>query len=143
MTPPIFIYPDKKVLQFGSKPVFRFLTQVLKIKVGEIPEIVDKFDNVNKKYFIAGVFDAEGYVCKTRYRITISQAKPEFLEKVKFLAKSIGIKFAGPTTHTTHLGTWYTIRIDNKEGILRFANLIGSFHVDKLTTLRKKSFTNS
>jgi hypothetical protein len=52
---PLFqIYEGGYALQVGNKPIFRFLTQVSKIKVGEIPEIVNNFDSVNKKYFLVG-----------------------------------------------------------------------------------------
>lgn len=135
---PIFrIYEGGHALQFGNKPIFRFLTRVLKIKVGEIPEIINKFDKVNKKHFLAGIFDAEGYVSKSRYRLTISQASLKFLKKVMSLANEIGVVFRGPVTHRTNLGTWYTIRIDGKDGIFRFVNLIGTYHIDKSQRLKK------
>ena len=139
INPPIFqIYEGGHALQFGNKPIFRFLTQILKIKVGEIPEIINKLDKVNKGYFLAGIFDSEGYVCKSRYRITISQANSEFLKKVIILANDLGIEFRGPVTHRTDLGTWYSIRIDRKDEILKFNNLIGTYHIDKSRRLKEK-----
>ena len=125
-------------LQFGNKPVFRFLTQVLRIKIGEIPEIISKLEKINKRYFLAGIFDSEGYVAKNRYRLTISQANSVFLEKIMVLSYEIGIEFRGPTTHKSKLGTWYTIRIDKKDEVLKFSNLIGSCHVDKSKLLAEK-----
>lgn len=136
---PIFqICGGGHALQFGNKPIFRFLTQVLKIKVGEIPEIISKLDKINKKYFLAGIFDSEGYVSKSRYRITISQANLKFLKKIMILSNELGVEFRGPVTHRTNLGTWYTIRIDKKSGILKFSNLIGTYHIDKSQILKEK-----
>lgn len=135
---PIFrIYEGGYAAQVGCKPIFRFLTRVLKIKVGEIPEIINSFDKINMRYFLAGIFDSEGYVCKNRYRATISQARLEFIDKLKYLFKDLGVKFNGPTTHKTKLGTWYTIRLEKKSEIVKFANLIGSYHVDKSKRLKE------
>lgn len=92
---------------------------------------------MNKRYFLAGIFDAEGYVSKSRYRLTISQANSDFLKKVLILSSEIGVEFRGPVTHKTHLGTWYTIRIDGKDEILKFDNLIGSYHIDKSQKLKE------
>lgn len=132
------IYEGGHALQVGNKAIFRFLTQVLKIKVGEVPEIISKLDKVNKGYFLAGIFDSEGYVAKSRYRLTISQANLAFLEKIMALSYEIGIEFRGPTTHRSKLGTWYTIRIDKKDEVVKFSNLIGSCHVDKSKLLTEK-----
>jgi hypothetical protein len=139
INPPIFrIYKNGYALQFGNKPVFRFLTQVLKIKVGEFPEIIKEVNDACKKYFLAGVFDSEGCVYESRYRITISQANLRFLEKIIALSNELGIKFRDPVTHRTKLGIWYTIRIDKKDDILKFANSIGSYHVNKYKKLKKQ-----
>lgn len=135
---PIFqIYKGGYAIQVACKPVFRFLTQVLKIKVGEIPELVNRLDRINKKYFLAGIFDSEGCIHNNRYRITISQASLDFLEKIKEIAKELKINFNGPTRHKTRLGTWYTIRLEKKSEIIKFANLIGSYHIDKSKKLRE------
>ena len=135
---PIFkIYKGGYAIQVGCKPVFRFLNQVLKIRVGEIPELINKLDKVNKRYFLAGIFDSEGYVCKDRYRATISQADLEFMQKLKELFNDLGVKFNGPTTHRTKLGTWYTIRLEKKSEIVKFVNLIGSYHIDKSKKLKE------
>ncbi len=142
--PPIFqIYKGGYALQFGNKPIFRFLTQVLKVKVGAIPEIIDRLDSVNKRHFLAGIFDSEGYVSKTRNRITISQGNLKFLKKVALLSNEIGVEFFNPITHKTSLGTWYTIRVDGKSEILKFADLIGSYHVDKSSRLKKLILKNA
>ncbi len=139
INPPIFrIYKKGYALQFGNKPVFRFLTKVLKIKVGEFPEIIKEANDANKKCFLAGIFDSEGYVYESRYRITISQANLRFLEKIIALSNELGIKFRGPVTHRTKLGIWYSIRIDKKDDILNFANSIGSYHVNKYKKLKKQ-----
>ncbi|MHA1721482.1 MAG: hypothetical protein ACTSXW_00210, partial [Candidatus Baldrarchaeia archaeon] len=47
-------YKNGYAVQFSSKPVLRFLINVLKIKVGEIPEIVNILDEDNKKWFLRG-----------------------------------------------------------------------------------------
>lgn len=130
------IYKGGYALQLNSKPVFRFFTQVLKIRVGEIPELVFNLDEINKRYFLAGVFDSEGFVSKNRYKITISQAKIEFLVGLLQLFSLFKIKFNGPTQHTTKLGTWYSIRLEKKSEIVKFYNIIGSYHVEKLPKIK-------
>jgi len=123
-------------IQIGSKPIFRFLTQVLNIKVGKIPAVVDKMDKVNKRYFLAGIFDSEGYVSRNRYLLAISQANLIFLEKLMDGFWEFGINLRGPVTHRTKLGTWYTIQVGKKNEVLKFAGLIGSYHVDKRERLQ-------
>jgi hypothetical protein len=126
-------------IQIGSKSIFRFLKNVIKIQVGHIPSIVNYFDLINKKHFLIGLFDAEGYV-NPRYLdsvITISQNDKLFLEKVKFLFYENNIKFIGPHEHKTNLGIWYTLKIRKKEEILKFIDSISSYHIDKLKRLEK------
>ena len=138
VTPPIFrIYKGGYAIQIGSKPIFRFLTKILKIKVGEIPRWISKLDEINKKYFLVGLFDSEGYVSKSRPRLTISQADSTFLRKVIRLFSEFGIEIKGPTTHRSKLGIWYTIRIDGKKEFLKFVDLIGSCHFDKSIRLKE------
>jgi len=137
--PPIFLrYGNGYAIQIGSKSILRFLQKVMKIKVGQIPKIVDDFDPVNKKYFLMGLFDAEGYV-NTTYSdsaIIISQSSKFFLETVIELFRNINISFTGPQYHKTDLGIWYTIKIRKKLEILKFIHEIGSCHVDKAKRLR-------
>jgi len=123
-------------IQIGSKPIYRFLTQVLKIKVGKIPEIVWRMDKINKKYFLLGIFDSEGCVHSGRFRLSFAQADRSFLEKIKTIfEKEFDIHFNGPTFHKTKLGEWYTIKVDSKREVLKFYNKFGSCHIDKLQKL--------
>jgi hypothetical protein len=134
---PIFIgYGNGYRIQFGNKPLYRFLTKVLKIKVGEIPTFIKKLDRINKNYFIMGIFDSEGCVMKSRNRLTISQAKICFLKKLIKLLNEMNIYPNGPTFHKTKLGVWYDIRIESKEEFLKFAKNIGSNHIDKSKLLQ-------
>jgi len=125
------MYENGYALLINSKPLLRFLKNVLKIKVGEIPELIQRVDNMNARLFISGLLDSEGFISKTRNVITISQAKYDFLTKLQDLALRVGVKFNGPTRHKTKLGTWYSIRIEKKTEVLNFAKNIGSFHIDK------------
>jgi hypothetical protein len=135
---PLFTYPGKNVLQMGSRPIFRFLTRVLKIKVGEIPQIVKSLDPVNKKYFLMGVFDSEGSVdfSYLNARIAIHQANSKFLEEVSNLFKDLAIRFTGPYRHETEKGIWYHIQIRKKTEILKFIKEIGSCHIEKFRKLK-------
>lgn len=131
---PIFrIYKKGYAIQIGNKPIFRFLTQVLKIKVGKIPELVKNLDPINKKYFLIGILDSEGSIDSSYIdsRIVIHQASPKFLEKIINLFENIDIRFAGPYRHETKLGIWYHIQIRRKDDILKFIREIGSCHIDK------------
>jgi len=125
------MYKNGYALLINSKPLLRFLKNVLEIKVGEIPKIIQKVNNTNIRFFISGLFDSEGSVSKTRNIITISQTKHDFLTKLQELALRVGVKFNGPTKHETKLGIWYSIRIEKKTEVLNFAKKIGSFHVEK------------
>jgi hypothetical protein len=135
---PLFTYPGKNVLQMGSKPIFRFLTRVLKIKVGEIPQIVKILDPVNTKYFLMGIFDSEGSVdfSYLNARIAIHQANSKFLEEVSNLFKGLGICFTGPYRHENEKGIWFHIQIRRKTDILKFIKEIGSCHIEKFVRLK-------
>ncbi len=126
-------------IQIGSKSIFRFFKNVIKIRVGNIPSIIYNFDLINKKHFLIGLFDAEGYV-NPKYLdsvITISQNNKLFLERVKYLFNESNINFIGPYKHETNLGCWYTIKIRKKREILKFIDNINSYHIDKLIRLEK------
>lgn len=136
---PIFrIYERGYAIQVGCKPIFRFLTQVLKIKVGEIPELVKNLDQVNKKYFLMGLFDSEGTVNSSYLhgRIVIYQSNYEFLEEVMDLFRDLDIRFIGPYRHETRLGIWYHIQIRKKSDILKYIEEIGTCHIDKLKKIK-------
>lgn len=140
INPPIFrTYEGGHAIQFGSKPIYRFLTKVLKIQVGKIPELVTDLDKTNLKYFLRGVFDSEGYV-NASYResaVTISQANFDFLFNLGTLFQELDIYFNEPVLHHTKLGTWYSVGIRKKAEIQRFADLVGSSHLDKSQKLEK------
>ncbi len=125
-------------IQVGSKPIFRFLTQVLKIQVGKIPHFIWDVDKVNKRYFLTGLFDAEGYVCPLYLHstIAITQSNLEFLNKVVRLFREIDISFIGPYLTKSKFGNSYFIQIRKKKEILKFSNQIGSCHVDKSQKLQ-------
>ncbi len=131
------VYEGGYALQLNSKPIFRFFTQVLHLRVGQIPKLVFNLDDINKRYFLAGIFDSEGYVSSNRYKITISQAKKEFLMGLLQLFASLGIRFNGPTKHTTKLGIWYSIRLEKKSEIIKFDGVVGSFHVEKSLKIKE------
>lgn len=134
---PIFIgYGNGYRIQFGNKPIHRFLTKVLKIKTGEVPRFIKKLDEANKRYFLMGIFDSEGCVSKSRNRLTISQAKLSFLEEIIELLNEMNIYPNGPTFHKTKLGVWYEVRVESKEEFLKFAKNIGSNHVEKFKLLQ-------
>lgn len=136
--PPIYhIYEGGYAIQLNSKPIFRFLTNVLQLQVGKIPKLACELDDHNLSYFLAGIFDSEGYVSKDRYRLTISQAKKEFLLNLKDFFLKLNIKFNGPTKHITKLGIWYTIRLESKAEIMKFIEIVGSHHIDKARRLVK------
>jgi hypothetical protein len=129
------IYEGGYALQIGAKPIYRFLMQALPLRVGEIPGFVFNLDWVDKKYFLAGISDSEGYVSKKGNRLTISQADPKFLLQVLNLLSSLGINFRGPVRHETRLGLWYSIWSQKKSEILKFSECIGSYHLDKSKAL--------
>lgn len=136
---PIFhIYGEGYALQFGNKPIFRFLTRVLKLKVGEIPKIIKSVDPVNKKYFLMGLFDSEGSVDPSYLgsRIVICQSDYKFLEEVINLFNDLNIYFNGPYKHKSEKGIWYRIEVRRKSEIVKYINEIGSCHIDKLQKLK-------
>ncbi|UCD03867.1 MAG: hypothetical protein JSW73_04985 [Candidatus Woesearchaeota archaeon] len=136
---PIFRrYKGGYAIQFGNKTVYKFLTLVLRIKVGEIPYFINRLDSINKKYFLMGLIDSEGYISDSYKESSIitSQAKKKFLEQIISLFNELNIKFTGPYIHKTKLGVWYTIRIRRKSEILEFNKIFGSYHVDKIQRLK-------
>lgn len=130
------MYEGGYAINLNSKPVFRFLKNILGLKVGVIPAFVDSLDKVNKRYFLAGIFDSEGYVGKKRYYLTISQAKRDFLLEIQRLLSEAGVIFNGPTTHVSKLGIWYTIYSDKKQEIRNFSELVNSYHIEKSQILQ-------
>jgi len=140
VNPPIFRrYCNGYAIQIGSKSILKFFKKALNVEVGKIPLIVNDFDEINKKYFLIGLFDAEGYV-DSKYLdsvVVISQNNKQFLEKVINLFSEININFTGPHRHKSNLGIWYTIKIRKKMDILKFINDVGSCHIDKSKRLKK------
>ena len=140
VNPPIFSRSENGyAIQIGSKPILKFFKNVLNVEVGKIPLIVNDFDEINKKFFLMGILDSEGYV-NPKYLdsvIVISQSNKHFLEKVIILFSEININFTGPHRHKTNLGIWYTIKIRRKMDILKFIYTIGSCHIDKSKRLTK------
>jgi len=131
---PIFKrYMNGYAVQFGSKPILRFLKNVLKISVGKIPSIIKNMDGVNKRYFLMGIFDSEGSINEDYMNsaIVITQAKKEFLIEVSEISKEIGVNFNKICFNKNLLGEWYTLRIRKKSEILKFSKLINSCHIDK------------
>jgi hypothetical protein len=136
---PIFqIYGRGYALQVGNKAVFRFLTQVLKIKVGAIPELVKNLDPISKKYFLMGVFDSEGTLNSSYLdsEIEIHQSNFNFLKELIDLFRSLHIHFNGPYFHKNEKGVWYHIQIRKKAEILKFIKEIGTCHVDKFQKIK-------
>lgn len=136
---PIFqIYEGGYALQTGNKPIFRFLTQVLKIKVGEIPKSIKNLERINKKYFLIGLFDSEGNVSPSYLegKIVINQGNYKFLKGVIDLFKDLDIRFTGPYRHQTKLGIWYHIQIKKKADIFKFTKEIGTCHIDKFQKIK-------
>jgi len=127
------------ILQVGRKPVFRFLTNVLNLRVGRIPLEIKKAPRDIKRYFLAGIFDAEGYVNRSYLdsQIVITQANRSFLEELIGLFKEFDINFSKPLPRRNEKGTWAIIRLRKKREILKFATEIGSFHIDKFQKLKK------
>lgn len=125
-------YQNGHAIQMGSKVIYRFFRNVLRLHVGGIPSIVETFDGTNLKYFIAGVFDAEGHVGKLfKDKVVFSQADKSFLEKIGGFLNRLGINYTGPYRHQTINGVWYTIRIKKNSEAIKYFRIVGSFHVDK------------
>lgn len=136
---PIFrIYEGGYALQIGSKPILRFLNYVLKVKVGQIPEIIKNLDPINKKYFLLGVFDSEGNVSSSylESRILIHQGDYAFLKQLIDLFKDLNIYFTGPYRHETKLGIWHHIQVRKKHEVLKFIKEMGTCHVDKFQKIK-------
>lgn len=126
------------VLQISCKPVFKFLANVLNVEAGKIPLMIKNIDISVKRYFLAGLFDAEGYIAGSyRDSIVITQADYHFLENLIELFEDFDIYFSGPYVHQNRKGTWFTIQLRRKNEILKFAARIGSYHVDKSPKLGK------
>ncbi len=136
INPPIFRrYKKGYAIQFGSKPLFRFLKNVLKIENGKIPLLVEKLDQENLSYFIRGILDSDGCIHKNRPRISIIQSSKQFLLQLGRLLEKLDIDWNGPTLHKGKLGNWYTIKIEGKKNYEKFSQKVSSGHLDKLTRI--------
>jgi intein/homing endonuclease len=112
---------------------------VLKIIVGKVPKIIKNADIVNKRFFIRGLFDAEGDVSKiysrSRWPVRISQDNFKFLKDIQHMLKEIGINTKGPYRFSEA----FSIAIYKKSDILNFKKLVGSLHPNKAKRLENLS----
>ncbi len=132
-------------LIINSKPVFRFLTKVLRIKVGEVPKFIKQSDIENKKYFMRGIFDADGSVDPKyiRCRIRLFQKSSDLLRDIINMLKEVEISANGPynqmkkpSKNFPYFSEWFTIEIRKKSEILKFIREIGSSHVEKAPKMK-------
>lgn len=117
-------------LRIHSKKIF----QQLKKMVQEFPENILKSNTESKKKFLQGIFDSEGSVHKTKFRITFSNKNETIIETVKSLLKEFGIKYG-----KTRKEKWgvQVIPINGKQNLILFQNLIGFTHPEKHEKLEK------
>ena len=137
---------NSNFILINSKPIFRFLRNILGIKVGEIPALVKKMDATNKSFFLRGVFDSEGCADASYLgsKIRVFQASKEFLDEVIELFSDIGITTNGPygpffkypSEKFKYQSKWYAIEIRKKSEILKFIDKVGSSHVGKIPKLQ-------
>lgn len=137
----IFIrFKNGYAIRFSSRPVLRFLMKILKVKVGEIPETINLLDEENKKWFLRGILDSEGYVNDDYEHhnqvITISQSRKTFLINISKILKELGIRHISIVSHKTSLGKWHSIRIRKNSELVNFSKIIGSSHIDKSRKLQ-------
>lgn len=114
---------------------FQIFEKVLGVEVGKIPKIIENADSMNKRYFIRGLFDAEGDVDDNylRSKVRISQASDIFLDFLIRTLKEFEIKANGP--YKQKKSRCMQIEVRGKGEILKFKDKIGSSHVKKAKKL--------
>lgn len=130
--------PGGYAIQIGSKSIFIFLTRILKIRVGRVPEFIKDENDKIKSCFLAGFFDADGYVnfSYKDYGIEIFQSRCSTLESLIELSNSLEIPFKGPHARQNNKGKWYFIFLRKKSDILKFISKVRSNHIDKSRKIR-------
>ncbi len=125
-------------IQIGSKPIYMFLTRILGIEVGKVPNFIEEMPPAIKSYYLAGFFDADGYV-NPSYRdsaVEIIQSSQNTLKRLIELFAELDIYFNGPNVRENEKGKWYYIRLRGKSEILKFASKVSSNHIEKSQKLK-------
>lgn len=130
--------PGGYAIQIGSKPIYMFLTRILRIEVGKIPKFIEDMTCKLKSYYLAGFFDADGYVNPSylNSKIEILQSNQNMLKGLIELFADLNITFNEPRMRENDKGKWYYIQLRKKSEILKFASRIPSHHIDKFQRLK-------
>ncbi len=136
--------------KFGKKYAIQKDRNIFYIDI-KTPKVTSYYLKLKKKVFknkisalsfIAGLFDAEGYVGK-KPSLQLSTVKKSLMEKIAYLLNSLGIK-ARIREKKRKDGKDYVIHIEEYSAILRFYELIGK-HLQredkkkKLVSILRKS----
>ncbi len=137
---------NSNFLLINSKPIFRFFRNVLEVRVGEIPKIIQNTNAENKRFFLRGIFDSEGSVDPNylRGKIRIFQKSKAFLQEIIKILKCLGIQTNGPygphfkypSKNFHYFSSWYSIEIRKKSEILKFIEKVGSWHIEKASKMK-------
>jgi SpoVK/Ycf46/Vps4 family AAA+-type ATPase len=104
----------------------------------KIPESIQKLDNKGVASFLAGLFDAESYVQKTR--ITIAMTSEEVIKKAVLLLKRFNIQSCYSTNQPKQINRQkvYKLTISDNESLYNFSHFIKLHHPKKNIVFKRK-----
>jgi len=149
----IFEITPKKInggLQISSTAAYFFLKRIFNMKLNQhsrektIEPIISKSPNEIIAYFIAGLYDGEGYISKKQALIEFVSASRDICNKLSYLLLRFGIKPLikekvkwATNSSNPKKRTYFSIFIEGKEDILKFYKKIPIMHPKKKALLQK------
>ncbi|MBI1978983.1 MAG: hypothetical protein HYS62_02905 [Candidatus Aenigmarchaeota archaeon] len=115
-------------LRIHSKQIFKELEEMKK----KLPEIVLTSDDLCKTKFLQGIFDAEGSVHKTRFRITFSNKRDMIIKTCQTLLQKFDIS-TGKVWISK--GDVKILPIFGRDRLEKFQRSIGFTHPEKKSKL--------
>lgn len=121
----------------NSKIISVFLNKICGMPYGKkkgklhVSKIISDSTNTIKQNFIAGFFDADGYIYVKNKDIAISQGDKGILEEIALLLQSIGIETRKIYTQHKELGITYNLSL-RWNSVEKFINTIPFSDINKI-----------
>jgi len=100
----------------------------------KIPLFANQWTKKQKGAYIAGVFDAEGYVSKRQAEISLTTTSPRIFDFALKYLKSIGLN-PSFRIRKRRKNPEYEIRLYGKENLRRFSKWVPAKHPEKVARL--------
>lgn len=125
-----------------KKDVYKFLTEKLKLPEGsvrknlKVEEFMNKWNDNEKAFYIAGIFDSEGYVSKRQAEISITITSKEIFDFISNHLHKLNFTHS-KRMRNRRMKTEYELRMYGKKNISSFFNRIPIKNPDKIHRLIK------